>query len=345
MPQTPSLAAPGRAAVPASLAAVALALLVGCADAPTRPAASGAGLPRLVALWPNADGREWNYTASKRSLASGFLALTPIDEPLAPVTLADVRRLVREAIPDGDAGAETYPYRMRFAGTLVTRSGVRAQNLEESFPFPPPGAAGADAAFARHWGARLALARPDLRAALAARGLAPAAGPAGALARGEAPRPAAAARDPWPPELIHGYAWLTGPLGVGAYGDNDTLLAWKFLDRDVRVGRTFRFALLPTVAHDLWLWGSVEREHAVDVPGLGRVSDALEVLYLIDYGDAVLTDWDGRPIGHYRGYDYGTVTYAPGLGPVRVFERRFAVTGLPDARGLWELEFVLDAAR
>jgi len=330
--------APARAAlgVIACLAALAAIGMSGCPDSATDTTAPAAPSATFASMWPNDDGHAWLFEVSKRSLASSDLPLTPIDQPLAEVSLTEVRNLLRAPIADGFEGGESYPYEMHFAGEMTTRSGVHAQFLDESFPYAPAGAGGA--AFAPRWAERVALARPDLRTRLVALGAA-ADEPLRASAR--VPRPAAAARDPWGPELIHGYAWRLAAQFIGGFGDNDSLLAWKYLEADLRTGHVFRFRLLPTLVTDVALWASVEREHPVDVPGIGRVARAVDVLYLIDFGDATLTDAYGQPLGHFRTFDYGSVTYAPGVGPISVIERRFALAGTPGATGLWELRFSL----
>jgi hypothetical protein len=322
----------------AVLAALATLGFPGCSDSLTGPGGPDRVPERLASLWPNDDGRTWTFRTLKRPLASGELLLTPIDRPLAQVTLADARRMLRVAVPPGDARPEEYAYGMQFRGNVRTRSGVEAQNLYEWFP--PMSAAGlaggvavgAPAATGEAFLARVAEARPDLRGRLLA--MRP-------DLRARLEQPARAARDPWPPILVHGYAWRLAPRHIGAYGDADTLLAWKFLESDVRPGHEFHFQLLPLLADDLWLSASVERELALEVPGAGLVRDAIEVLYLVDYGDAVLTDGQGNARGHFRTFDYGTVVYAPGVGPVSVVERRFAWAGGTGTLGTWELDLSL----
>jgi hypothetical protein len=336
------------------LAALATLGFPGCPDSVTGPGGEARVSERLASLWPNDDGREWRFWIIKHPLASGELVLTPANKPLAQVTLADVRRLMRVTPPPGAETPEEYAYLMRFAGVVRTRSGVVAQNLDESFPYPVPSRSGTgmtagwtgaapnvsrdaalEAPLPDAFLARVAEARPDLRARLDA---------SRPGWRARLARPGGAAIDKWTPILIHGYAWLLAPRHIGAYGDADTLLAWKYLESDLRPGHEFRFQLLPLVSDDLWLWGSVERELTVQVPGVGAVPNAIEVLYLIDYGDAQLTDEQGNPLGHFRTFDYGTVVYAPGVGPVSVIERRFAWAGGTGTLGVWQLDLSLLAS-
>ena len=54
-----------------------------------------------------------------------------------------------------------------------------------------------------------------------------------------------------------------------------------------------------------------------------------------------ISDEAGNARGHFRTFDYGTVVYAPDIGPVSVVERRFAWAGGEDTFGTWELDVSL----
>lgn len=313
---------------PAALCVAALATLgfPGCPDA-TGPG-GGVDSSRLTMsnCWPNDDGRFWEYDARSCALAVEPMDELPEGETAPAITLADARRLLAEPVTREQPNPDEYPVRFQFEGQLTTQSGVTGQNLDVRVPVR---AASMRAASPAERGdpflARLAAARPDLRARIAAL----------------TATPADAEGMSWLPLFIHGYAWVKGPAWIGTYGDVDTLPAWKFLESNVRTGHTFRHQLVPSLASDVWLLASVERQVAVTVPGGAKVSNAIEVLYVVDYGVSVSVDAMGNILGSFRTFDYGKVVYAPGVGPVSDVERRLAYRGRNLTHGLHLLELNL----
>lgn len=312
--------------VPVALCVAALATLgfPGCPENVTGPGSSDA--LTMSNCWPNDDGRYWQYASASQMLESEAFAYLPPNAQVPEVTLADARALLAQPVVAVPGSLDEYDFRLQFDGSMTTQSGVTAQRLVESFPGGPvaAGAAG-DAALAERFLGRLAAARPDLRTRIAR--LAPAAAEGRPLH--------------WAPYLIHGYAWSKVPAWIGTYGDVDTLLAWKFLESMVRPGHTFRQRLVPSLASDVWLNASVERQVSVQAPGGGTVANAIEVLYLLDFGVGAAVDAMGNVTGLFRTFDYGTVVYAPGVGPVSVVERRFAYRGQATTHGLYLLEMNL----
>ncbi|MCC6349538.1 MAG: hypothetical protein IT347_08105 [Candidatus Eisenbacteria bacterium] len=318
---------------PAALCLAALATLgfPGCPEDVTGPG-GGPGDPNSLTMsncWPNDDGRWWLFETTLQPLEVEPFELLAANATVPEVSFGLARALLADEVAPVAGALQEYPFQLAFQGRITTESGVEAQNLTELVPVRGPNlrATGPMRSGSRFL-ASLAAARPDLRARIAA--LAPAAAPAtdGGVAY-------------WLPLFIHGYAWIKGPAWIGTYGDVDTLLAWKFLEATLRPGHTFRHQLVPSLASDVWLNARVERRLAVEVPGIGRVGNAIEVLYLLDYGVGYATDAMGNVVGSYRAFDYGTVTWAPGVGPVRDVERRLAYVGRQVTHGLYDIRLDL----
>lgn len=317
------------ALVSAVLCTAALATLgfPGCPDDVTGPTKGGgsSGLS-MSNLWPNDDGRFWLYRTYSSSIEPEPFEYLPPNSTVPEITLGAARALLAQPVTAWGGVTEQYRFQMQFAGTMTTGSGVTAQFLAESYPDIVLSAASpTGSAFPERLRDRIAEARPDLRARLGR----PGTGVAGRLAAG--------------PLFIHGYAWSKTTARIGTYGDVDTLLAWKFLESNVHPGHTFRHPLVPSLASDIWLLASVERLVTVDLPDGGRVRNALEVLYVIDYGVGVAVDAMGNVTGQYRQFDYGKVVYVPGVGPVSDLERRMAFLGANMTHGYQELELRLES--
>jgi len=309
-------------------AAIASLGFPGCPENVTGPAGVASNQLTLSNCWPNDNGRYWQYATTSRSLEPEAFEPLPPDTPVPAITFGMARDLLDDDVVVWEGGLAKYKFRLQFEGLMTTGSGVTAQRLVESFPDivvlrgSPPGAS-----FEARLLERIAAARPDLRARVA--------------------RTGAATAEPgigwaWGPYFIHGYAWSKTPERIGTYGDVDTLLAWKFLESNVRPGATFRHQLVPSLADDVWLSAVVERTVAMSLPGGGRSANAIEVLYVLDYGTSYATDAMGVPIGVFRTFDYGRVTWAPGVGPVRDLERRLAHLGEGVTHGVNELELNLE---
>lgn len=316
-------------------AGLAIAALAGCSGGVLDPAATGdtraqsdlyatqaTGKVNLDALWPNEDGRRWDYACFliSCSVEGPVYHASPDDVPPAPplnelAPLLGGKQHGRPAPPQPPVGCLVThaSYSLRFDGEITTESGVTAQNLEETFQldsgevFKTSGASAA-----RRLLARLAEVRPDLRARLAARG----------IAVEDPPIPVRLM-----PLFLHGYAWEKTPEHIGTYGDVDTRLAWPYLFADVSPGTTFRWQLVPGLAPDVYLHGMVLRRG--EQQRLKQYAHEIQVVYMVDYGVVSATDAGGVPLGYYRPIDYGAVVYAPGVGPVESIERFGATSDDP----------------
>lgn len=219
-------------------------------------------------------------------------------------------------------------FALHFDGEITTDAGVTAQNLVETLEWqgapPDPGRTTGDALLQR-----LLAARPDLRERAAALCL---------RAAEAAPSP----RDLIEPLFLHGYAWEKTAAYIGAYGDLDQLLAWKFLEADLAIGHEFTHQLVPALADDIWLHARITAVGAVRTPA-GRFRKAVTCLYAVDYRVTLVGTQEEPPIGYARVIDYGTISYAPEVGPVAAYERKFVAVGdeLALGPGFGELELSL----
>lgn len=315
--------APGARVLPGVLLLFAVAGFGPCAHHASGPNGTYVAAT-ITTCWPNDDGRWWNYAVVSRPLVHG-----PVpgytDRASVPAVTID-SALVRLGLPADTSGTAptAYAYRLEFAGSLQTESGVVTQRLVESFP--------TSVLAAPSWSARLlariAEVRPDLRERLPRAAVL-------AAANGTSVQNV--------PVFIHDYSWIRTPTWVGGYGDADTLPAWRYLENDLRPGHGFQFRLVPSLASDIWLLGRVHRVVTAAVPG-GTVSNAIEVVYVIDYGVLAIASPNGGPTTYARPFDFGRVVYAPGSGPVEVAEYRVAhVGGGPQDHGMQMLALAVAA--
>jgi hypothetical protein len=275
----------------------------------------------LDALWPNEDGREWEYQLYSIYCPGPGASPTPVypspdQVPAAPTPDEVVRNLPGDRPgPPSRTGGVGIPcvgisgaYTLHFRGEITTLSGVTAQNLEESFSRDSsPKQVTAEGNPSLRFLDRLAQARPDLRKRIEA--------VTGAI------RPLEFAL----PVFLHGGAWEKTSDHVGTYGDLDQSLAWKFLGADVKPGSRFDFPLVPSLAGDVFLHALVvERSDAARLSGYAK---ELEVVYVVDYGVLAVVKDAADTTGFTRPVDYGSVIYVPQVGPVSDFERRGGFAG------------------
>jgi len=143
------------------------------------------------------------------------------------------------------------------------------------------------------------------------------------------------------PLLIHGGAWEKTDDWIATYGVLNTEPAWKFLTSDLAVGTEFTHQLIPDLANDVFLHARIESHVTIDTE-LGTYEKAVDCLYIIDYGiSAVSTSPGGPTSGYMRTYEYGRVVYAPTLGPVYSYERKFMSAGTPVTKGSGDLEMFI----
>jgi len=302
--------------------------------------------PSIYTIWPNDDGTTWTYDYIWR-IFQGYEPPRLYDTPEEVPPVPPLRKLAAsmDHHPVGDnPDVEWFAYWLEFDGMITTASGVTAQYLKETFATTTTNeivgeGIGPGEAFCL----RLAAARPDLRRPIIARLAANGAEKLDlstlsfdAVLYG--PRnPVELLRDDFGqaiarPILIHGYAWERTDGRIGTYGDLDQLLAYKFLDANLLPGHEFTHQLVPSLADDVFLHCRILRRFCYRTP-LGTFRNAIECLYAIDYGIAVVDGIDGAD-GYYRLFDYGTVIYAPYVGPVYSYERNLVQPGEPLSIGV-----------
>jgi len=198
--------------------------------------------------------------------------------------------------------------RIIFDGTTTAPNGISTQYLREDLVAGPAlssalGAAVTDRLLLAVW-----TARPDLRAAIqqaVADAPCPQFHPAGQIA-----------------VLLGGeFAWRKTTDEVAAWRCNlaDTR-SWLWLVSDLTLGHQFSLQLLPDLAADISLHGTIAAIEPVTVPA-GNFQDCVRVDYVIDYGTSACTDDVGNPIGTSRAETHGHVHYAPNIGPVESSEQ------------------------
>jgi len=286
-------------------------LATGCQD--DNPLVPAVTEDHMTALWPNEDGRWWQYDVVTREWGDNPTALysTRDEVPPAPSCAAVIPLLDVPFDPGMGTSASSW-YELRFSGAVTTQSGVTRQNLYETLVSPGGVSRTATGSFWR----MLAAARPDLRARLrqlAVRG-----------ALSDTSHNSATA-------LLHGYAWEKSAAWIGTYGDLDTLLAWKYLDRVVTPGHEFTHQLIPAIASDVFLHGRIAAPRTVATPA--RTFTVTRCVYVIDFGVSEGTDDQGQPIGFHRDYNFGYVDYAEHIGPVAAYERQLVPATHPAHSG------------
>jgi hypothetical protein len=297
------------------------------ASAPQFPPRGGP-TAMLRNIWPNEDGRSWTYRIEERSWDLPELRLYPTAAEVPPAPGLDDVVVLLDNHPIGNNPQNSAAgYRMTFNGMKTTLSGAVGQNLETSvFDLGAGSAEVASSTVPSDFIMALSKARPDLRERIARRWPSTLRAPTAPSTQAQVQRPL----------FLFGYAWEKTREYIGSYGDLNRDLSWKYLLADLRPGTEFSMQLVPDLANDVFLHVRVLRMH--DAPTeLGTFPKAIEVLYLVDFGTSEVTDVDGNSLGAARWYAYGTITYAPRVGPVTSYERGLVQTGQPIDPGNYDL--------
>jgi len=240
--------------------------------------------PTMDELWPNDDGRSWSYDQHYESF-------------------------VDDEIVDNQI-------RILFDGTTVAPDGIQTQYLRQQLlsgaapQMRLAGAAGgamitagANDPFLRQlWGAR-----PDLRSRILE-----------ALA--DAPCPENAPPGAYSVLLNGEFAWLESADEIAAWRCNlANTRSWRWLVSNLTIGNTFTLQLIPDLASNVILHGTIAAIEPATVPA-GTYQGCVRVDYVIDYGTSECTDQNGSPVGTSRSETHGYVRYAPAVGPIQCFE-------------------------
>jgi len=194
----------------------------------------------------------------------------------------------------------TSPAYMHLLGTASTPGGPAQVLIAEHEP--PPGVLKTTVSELPPLLRKIWHARPDLRDGLVAR--------------------YAAQRPPeyWNPMLLHGGYFMKNPTEIEMWQDMWDHSTWLYLTDDLTIGASFVMQLVPELAEDIYLHGTVaDLDATVETPA-GTFSGAVRMDYLVDLGVAYLTDENGTQIGLAQSELVGHVHYVPDVGPVDLLE-------------------------
>jgi hypothetical protein len=188
---------------------------------------------------------------------------------------------------------------LQFDGYAITPGG-QAQIIEGGQP-PLPGKAKAPypGILGQVW-----RARPDLRMKIAA-------------LYGDAAKDESGF---WCSSFLSSGLFLKSADGIRMWNEywNDT--AWVYLEGDILPGASFTVQLLPELAPDFYLHGTVEDVAATIMTGAGTFANAVKVAYRLEYGVGEMRDEDGNPQGKMSSEMRGCVFYVPDVGPVAMLQ-------------------------
>lgn len=197
--------------------------------------------------------------------------------------------------------------RLLLDGTAVAPTGIDVQVLHGQLVSGPPATRAEAAAIRDPFLRSLLRARPELRVALEA-----------SAALASCPANAAPGLDAI---LLGGdLAYRKTFSEIAAWRCNlANTRAWLWLVSNLTPGHQFQLQLVPDLASDVILHGTIAATEPVTVPA-GTFPLCQRVDYLVDYGLGECTDENGTPLGTYRSVTRGAVWYVAGVGPVKSTE-------------------------
>lgn len=275
-------------------------------------------------IWPNDDGRGWEYKYTWRTWDDACQMYPDInDVPPAP-SLDKIEDLLGSHPIGPDVTTRIGTYTMGFDGDSTTMSGATAQALRDTAYFPEK-----------------TLAAPgnmiSTRAFLATYVTQRVAG-SGAVRGGELDLLNDIVLTPHP-ILIHGGAWEKTDEYIGTYGDIDTDLAWKFLEADLCAGSEFTFELSASIGGGMYAHCRVLGNTSVETD-MGHFENGLDCMYMVDLGVMTYAGEHGA-FGYRRHITYGNVIYVPDVGPVCSYERFLVCVDSTLSHGAGDMELSL----
>jgi hypothetical protein len=300
--------------MPTRLLASALALclivfMIGCdddEDGCTNCPSTDGQEPTFQTMWPSADGNTWIHDLTLHAFEGDPDDLVEPEDPDPELPdMATLHTRLGQPVTWPSLGQSEGLYRLRFDGDVTTQSGVTAQRLREEL-FTPESGKQQIQPQPRRLLAHLLSQRPELGAGLT--GLPPA---GTAKAFGD---------ELQAPLFLGGYAFAATDTGLFGYGDLNSDYSWIYLEGDLAVGHQFSLQLVSDLANDVWLHGRIWSQTDLTIDDR-TYTNCLECFYVVDLGVTILTDEQGEPLGKTRAYIYGSVFYAPDLGPVLCHER------------------------
>lgn len=122
------------------------------------------------------------------------------------------------------------------------------------------------------------------------------------------------------PMLLHPGYFMKSSTSIQTWQPDWDHPTWTYLRDELYVGATFTHQLVPELADDVFLHGTVEALDATVMTPAGNFDDAVRLRYVIDYGWSEVVEEQGNPIGRFRGETRGHVHYVPDVGPVDLLE-------------------------
>lgn len=233
----------------------------------------------LTELWPNQDGNSWTYDGLFGEIESLPADPADLDFPLQSF----VGRLIFDGTGTMSPGVEVQSLIGQIDGQLV-KSTAAPEGLSPLLR-------------------QLWHARPDLRPAL--------------IERSEK-----RALPFWPGVLLgpfdipHGVGQRHTATRIGGWRDMISDWSWWYLTDELFAGATFTLQLVPDLASDVFLNGTVRGVSESISTGAGSWSNAVVVDYVVDLGDQTISNEGGEVLGTTHSEIRGWVAFVPGIGPV-----------------------------
>jgi len=197
--------------------------------------------------------------------------------------------------------------RLFFDGTTVAPDGIAAQYLRQEMLSGIVLASALESKVPDPLLRQVWIARPDLRAKIA-------------QVLADSPCPEYAPVGAHTVLLSGEFAFVKTPGEIAAWRcDLANTRSWQWLDSNLTLGHQFTLQLIPDLASDVFLHGTVAAIEPITVPA-GTFNGCVRVDYVIDYGLSQCTDAIGNVVGTSRSETIGSIHYAPGIGPVRSTE-------------------------
>jgi hypothetical protein len=258
-------------------------------------------------------------------LAAGSAFAQPMLDQLWPYEMGKSWHYVG-SIEQLEMPTEDFDGRLIFQGTTTMPPGVEVRDLIGQVTSIPPVVGSEEVAGLSPLLRRLWIARPGLRDAIRARA------DKGSFVI-------------WP-ALLLGPAEFAAGVGhretadrIGIWREDLADWSWWWLTGDLVAGSEFTIQLVPDLADDVFLHGTVRgTAESIGTPA-GNWMDATIVDYVVDMGTQVLTDTGGNPISSFQSETHGWVAYVPDVGPVASWEE-FVYTSVDCPEGCPEEELI-----
>ena len=123
-----------------------------------------------------------------------------------------------------------------------------------------------------------------------------------------------------PLDISRGVSYRQTDARVGGWRDEIGDWSWWHLTDELFAGAGFTLQLVPDLASDVFLHGTVRGTNESVITGAGAWTNAVVVDYVVDAGEATITNESGDVLGTLTSEIRGWVAYVPDVGPVASFE-------------------------